>query len=180
MKTNKRPGRVSKDKKIKDGFNQSKIYETDPATKRLLLLEKRRLYRQAYRKAKREKTLGMSGENIPESTNCQLLDDMRWVYKEVGGRRRLEKFIKDNPKAFELMVKELMKLESQIVLGELKKGEALDGGPQNFFVVLKGLEDEQRFPITRGDEGPVVDMRSVAKILSPDGSTYEEPKKKNE
>lgn len=76
MKTNKRPGRVSKDAEVKNGFNQSKIYETDPATERILLLEKRRLYRQAYRKAKREKALGMSGENIPESTNCQLLDDV--------------------------------------------------------------------------------------------------------
>lgn len=180
MKTNKRPGRVSKDAEVKNGFNQSKIYETDPATKRLLLLEKRRLYRQAYRKAKKEKAFGMSGENIPESTSCQLLDDMRWVYKEVGGRRRLEKFIRENPKAFELMVKELMKLESQIMLGELKKGEALDGGPQNFFVVLKGLEDEKRYPINMGGEGPAVDMRSVAKILSPDGSTYEEQKKEGE
>jgi hypothetical protein len=169
MKTNKRPGRVLKDAEIKNGFNQSKIYETDPDTERLLLLEKRRLYRQAYRKAKK------AGENIPKST--QLLDDMRWVYRQVGGRRRLEKFIKENPKAFELMVKELMKLESQIKQGELKKGDTTGDEPQSVLVVLKGLGDERRYPVNSGGEGPAIDMRPV---LSPDGSNYEESKKEDE
>ena len=161
-----------------DGFNQKKVYdETDPDANRLLLLEKRRLYRQAYRKAKKDKAKGITPDDDPQDLEgYQLLQDMLWVYRQMGGRRKLEEFVKGNPKAYELLVKELMKLESQLKQAELRKYDRPnDTNSQNVFVILKGLGDDIRYPVETGDESPLADMRSVAGILTPDGGEYEEP-----
>jgi predicted RNase H-like nuclease (RuvC/YqgF family) len=73
----------------------------------------------------------------------QMLEDMRYVYRNAGGRAKLMKLMKADDKQFVFMVKELMKIEATLLATKIKtKGEGgkTDGA---VFVVLKGLNDEK-------------------------------------
>jgi hypothetical protein len=185
MENKKRPGRSPKDAVILNGFNQTKIYEADPATKREMLLEKRRLYRKAYRKAKKEdsgvkeKALGVDVEEDDakdtddEKSAYQMLQDMRWVYRTLKGRDKLKALVKGDDKQFVFMVKELMRIETALLSAKIRAKETPgDGGNRTVFVVLKGLEEEKPMMKLLSDSKDV-DMQQVARAIKPDGSEYE-------
>jgi len=164
----RKPGRKPKDSTITDGFNQEP--KLTAAQKRQLALQKKLIAEAKKKKrAESEDPDDLIDDDSSESA-YQMLMDMRYVYKKVGGRKKLEKFIKKNDKAYELMVKELMKIESSMKQAAIKKSDGPGGdGKQNVFVVLKGLEEEQRaVTIVQAVDGQSqIDMHSMSAILKP-------------
>lgn len=189
-----RPGRKPKDKKITDKVNPRKKY----SLKELRELQKQKSLLDMVRakanedknrekaisattegggeEDKKKKGRGKRPKNLEGNFNYKMLSDMRWVYLQLGGKEELKKFVKGDPKAYELMVKEMMKMESALMAAKVRK-EALNDGivSGNVFVVLKGLEDAERVNrIIPGANGEgTIDMRSIGSVLSPDGSVYE-------
>lgn len=177
----KRPGRKAKDAVLSEGFNSEK---------KLTLMEKRQIAQQKKlladaKKKKREKELleklakkqaaekekqldDADGEG-PDGLSYQMLQDMRWVYQRMGGRKALKDFVKKNDKAYELMVKELMKIESAMKQAEIRKTDPGTSSNQNVFVVLKGLEDENRTMgvVTATDGQRQIDLKSLGPVLRP-------------
>jgi hypothetical protein len=74
-----------------------------------------------------------------------MLQDMRWVYKNVRGRDKLKKLVKSDDRQFVTLVKELMKIETALLTAKLRQEATIKAQPvtenNQFFVVLKGLED---------------------------------------
>jgi len=174
----RKPGRKAKDVSITDGFNPEK--KLTPQEKRAIKQQKE-LLAAARKKVKEMKAQKSGSDDDPddddgknpssENDAYQMLEDMRWVYRRVGGREKLRKFIKKNDKAFELMVKELMKIESAMKQAQIKKDGGGPGGSgnQSVFVVLKGLEEEQKvMMVVPGADGQSqIDIRSMASVLKP-------------
>lgn len=110
------------------------------------------------------------GSSGPDSL-YQMLEDMRDVYKRLGGKKRLLKFVRENDKAYELMVKELMKIESAMKQAEIKKSEPPGSpGSGNVFVVLKGLEADvqtTKVVVPAIDGKTSIDMSSMSGIMNP-------------
>lgn len=179
MPFKRKPGPPAKDASITEGFNENK---------KLTAKEKREIKRQrdmvlaAKRKAKELEALKklksevggqatrVSAADDDVQSAYQMLEDMRWVYQKVGGRKALQKFIKENSKAYELMVKELMKIESAMKQTEIKQSGGMGGsGSQNVFVVLKGLESEEKqLTVVNASNGQgQIDLRSMSNILKP-------------
>lgn len=172
----KRPGRKAKDAMFTEGFNPNK--ELTPMEKRQLARQKKIL--SDARKKKREQDLleklkdkqdDSADDPLDDSAESDygMLQDMRWVYQRMGGRKALKNFIRKNDKAYELMVKELMKIESAMKQAEIRKTDAGGGGNQNVFVVLKGLEEEQRVMsvVTAADGQGQIDLKSMNSVLKP-------------
>lgn len=103
----------------------------------------------------------------------QMLQDMRWVYRGVGGRSKLKAMVADDDKQFVFMVKELMKIESALMSARVKKEETSGGlNQRNFFVILKGLDDDRRIlDSTQVDK--TVDMKQISRAINPDEDSYE-------
>ena len=98
----------------------------------------------------------------------QMLQDMRWVYRNVQGRRKLKELVSGDDKQFVFMVKELMKIEASLMAARIRKNEEpKQSGQQNFFVVLKGLEDEKKY-LNVGKMDKTVDMKQIQKAINPD------------
>lgn len=75
----------------------------------------------------------------------QMLGDMREAYRRGGGKAKLAEFALSDDKTFVFLVKELMKLESALLAAKIRKeapNTASAGNQQNFFVVIKGLEQD--------------------------------------
>jgi hypothetical protein len=71
----------------------------------------------------------------------QMLQDMRWVYRNVRGRKKLKDMVDADDKQFLFMVKELMKIETSLLSAKIRtKEDNTVGGQQTVFVVLKGLD----------------------------------------
>ena len=117
-------------------------------------------------------------ENIDgddEKSAHRMLADMRWVYRKVHGRRKLKELVESDDKQFVSMVKELMKIESALMTANIRKdGDVAVGGgtgQQNFFVVLKGLEDDTKMVSAVLDK--TVDMKQITRAMNPDENSYE-------
>jgi hypothetical protein len=173
-----KPGVKVKGSKIMDGFNEKKIYEMTPEEKLEQKRRRERISKRNYRakkKAKEERAArmaqGLPEEDRPEDdykSAYQMLQDMRWVYKNVNGRKRLKDLVEDDDKQFVSMVKELMKIESALLAARARKNEDVGGqGQQNVFVILKGLEDEQKY-LPAGESDKTVDMRQVERATNPE------------
>jgi hypothetical protein len=134
MQTKKRRGRVPKDSEIQNNFNPDKIYNMDQETKRQLILEKRKLYRREYRAKQKSKSIST------QDASWSMLEDMRYIYKKLGGRKKLEDFMRVNDKSFSLLLKELIKTEIAVALAQLKEKD--DTPEQPVVVIFKGLEDK--------------------------------------
>ena len=105
-----------------------------------------------------------------EQSAYQMLQDMRYVYRKVKGRKKLAALIAADDKQFVFMVKELMKIEAQLMSAKIRAKEDLNGSAQQtVFVVLKGLEDGPKvLDIGSGD----IDHRQISAALTPEGSEY--------
>lgn len=121
-----------------------------------------------------------SGSDDDEKSAYQMLQHLRYAYKNSRnsegkkGRQRLMSLMEADSE-FKFFVKELMKIEAALLAAKLRKGEDESGnrvGNQNFFVVLKGLEDEKKY-LTAGVEDKTVDMKQIARAMNPDEHSYE-------
>lgn len=132
--------------------------------------ERRELAKEAAEAAAKE---GKEAVQEDEQSAYQMLLDMRYVYKKVDGRKKLKTLIASDDKQFVFMVKELMKIEAQLMSAKIRAKEDLNGGAQQtVFVVLKGLEGMPKMlDVTPEDD---VDHRQIAAALTPEGSEYAE------
>ena len=97
-------------------------------------------YEEKIAEAKRK--AGLSDDEDPEiSLTSKMLSDMRWVYSQVDGRKKLLDMVKGDDKQFAFMIKELIRFETAEAERKAGKSAGEGGG---FFVVIKGLEDENR------------------------------------
>jgi hypothetical protein len=125
-----------------------------------------------------------------EKSAHKMLADLRYAYaRSVGptgkkGKARLVELL-ENDSEFKFAVKELVKVDTALLAAKIRNKEDEQGmkvGQQNFFVVLKGLDD-----------GPVkslgcvvdktVDMKQIARALNPDENSYvaeDEDRSRNE
>jgi len=208
MVEKKREGGQPKDKVLMDGFNTKKRNNLSASLLRKAKLEKARqdnekrkqerdlqaleekvaLARQAMGKKPKEKPdIPEPDDNSPANPEedvksaYQMLQDMRWVYKNVKGRQRLKELCADD-KQFLFMVKELMKIEAGLMSAKIKRNEDGEGGGQTtVFVVMKGLVDEPIKSPTKtidivDESSETVDFKQIEHMLNPEAPPYEEPK----
>jgi len=155
-------GGVAKDQEIVDGFNPEKTIAPTRGDIKAGLAQVA------------EDEGGKRKFDIDEDddrSSAQMLKDMRWVYRNVKGRSKLKLLVEDDDKQFVFMVKELMKIEASILAAKIRKeGVGAEGGVnQNFFVVLKGLEEDKAI-LEQVDK--TVDMKQIARAMNPDGTEF--------
>jgi hypothetical protein len=120
-------------------------------------------------------------EKEDEKSAHQMLQDLRYAYRtSVGvdgkkGKMRLKQLM-ENDADFKFAVKELLKIEASLLAAKIRKdggdGETKGIGQQNFFVVLKGLEDGPKMLEAALDK--TVDLKQVSRAINPDqGEVYE-------
>jgi hypothetical protein len=119
--------------------------------------------------------------NVEEkSLATVMLNDMRWVYKQINGRKRLKDMVDTDDKQFAFLVKELIKFE----VAEAEKGRGIGGeGGQGMaaFVVIRGLNDEITLGAMMGDQKNVISNQRIAiTMTNPDGSDVEKVERKDE
>lgn len=136
-------------------------------------LERQELEREAAEPAEQEEDEAATEKpkkDKDEQSAYQMLQDMRYVYRKVKGRRKLAELIDSDDKQFVFMVKELMKIEAQLMSAKIRAKEDLSGGQQTVYVVLKGLEDgPQVIDVVQNEE---IDQRQITAALTPDGGEY--------
>jgi hypothetical protein len=173
-------GRKSKDAEISDNFNTEKKIVPSAKDKLAALAEKRRLAREAGltraqdiahygEEPKPVEATPLAGDDEDSRSAYKMLQDMRWVYKDLKGREKLRELVESDDRQFVFMVKELMKIEAALLAAKIRKTgeEEGKGVNQNFFVVLKGLESDKKIlEMTDKD----VDMKQISRALNPDGS----------
>jgi len=182
-------GRKQKDAIILDGFNFDKLLgmkkgELKEAGKQAR--KEKKLAKRAQEAAKKEALVetpaetpskeelekfvaGLEGED-DEKSAYQMLQDMRWVYRKVAGRKKLHNLMKEDDKQFLFMVKELMKIEAQLLSAQIRSKEDPQGQQQQtVFVVLKGLEEP---PVVVAGDG-AIDLKQVSAALTPEGKEYD-------
>ena len=186
-------GRTPKDVKITEGFNLIKKGDFRLPKKVRLQLGKEDKERKEARirleeKAKELRELneinvideeGVKLDKDDEKSASKMLQDLRYAYRNaVGpdgkkGRNRLLALLESDAE-FKFAVRELVKVDTAIVTAKLRKNEGPEGGvgQQNFFVVLKGLEEEKKF-LTAGTEDKTVDMKQIQRAMNPDENSYE-------
>ncbi len=116
-----------------------------------------------------------------EKAAHKMVQDLRYAYRNaVGptgkrGRSRLMEIFESDTE-FKLGVKALLKIESDLMAAKIRKdssGESQGGvANQNFFVVLKGLEDGPK--MIEGKTDSTVDIKQIQRAMNPDmGEVYE-------
>jgi hypothetical protein len=194
-----KPGTVPKDKLISDNFNRRKpkvsakalakakrqalmLHKLDKAEKTKEELHKGKIKEVL---ASAEKALGVPGEELvtsgkdkDEISASQMLDHLRYAYINSKGpdgskgRKRLVRLMEADAE-FKFFIKELTKIETSLLAARIRKNENEDGtkiGQQNFFVVLKGLEDT---PVIKGnDPNSALDMMQIESALNPNAQRY--------
>lgn len=115
----------------------------------------------------------------------QMLQDMRWVYRNVSGRKKLKTMMADD-KQFQFLVKELMKIETSLMAAKVRaQGQrGGDGNSNGFFVILKGLEDDKaviaQLAKQRG-ESKTIDLAQIDHAMNPEATfEFEEERKVEE
>lgn len=160
------------DKKLLDESLRAMAKKGMEATEEEQEAERQELEREAAKEAL-EKETGAAGSQEDEPSAYQMLQDMRYVYRKVKGRTKLAALIASDDKQFVFMVKELMKIESQLMSAKIRAKEDLSGtAQQTVFVVLKGLEDDPRIlDVTPANEEDI-DQKQISAALTPEGSEY--------
>jgi hypothetical protein len=126
-----------------------------------------------------------SQENVPEDPQedeksaHKMLLDLRYAYRNSKGsdgkkgRQRLVSLMESDPE-FKFAVKELLKIESALLAARIRNKENEDGtkiGQQNFFVVLKGLDDERKYLA----DDKTVDLKQIKHVMNPTAESKYEP-----
>jgi hypothetical protein len=190
-------GRKSKDALIADEFNLHKKGGLSKAEQRAVRMQKAQddllKRKQAQELLDIKKKLGKVEDRLegvsPEEPEKEepseakdeddaksaykMLQDMRWVYRNVSGRRKLKELVEGDDKQFVFMVKELMRIEAALLSAKIRKtGEEGDGKVnQNFFVVLKGLEEDKKvLDLVSKD----IDLKQISRATNPDGTEMTE------
>jgi hypothetical protein len=131
------------------------------------LAEKIRHYNEKIEEAKRKAGLD-AGDDEPEiSLSTKMLSDMRWVYSQVDGRQKLLDMVKDDNKQFAFMIKELIRFETAVAEKQAGNQGAGGGG---FFVVIKGLEDENRLKSAMAGADNEISNQRIAITIDQDNS----------
>lgn len=106
------------------------------------------------------------GEEPEISLTSKMLQDMRWVYSQVDGRQKLLSMVKGDDKQFAFMIKELIRFETAEAERRAGKSASEGGG---FFVVIKGLEDENRLQSAMaGHKNEISNHRIAITIAQPE------------
>jgi len=172
MKGVKRGGHKPKGAVVAEGFNEKKKgvpstreiekelqAKVDEIEKKVALKEKR----PGKNSGKKSKTVEAPLEDDKQSA-YRMLSDMRAVWKEAGGVKKLLKLLKKDDKLMVTMLKELMKHETSLLAAEIRSKETNPAnGPQVTFVILKGLQTEDEVIKTSG----IIDMEQVADAINP-------------
>lgn len=191
--TTKLGGRPYKDEEITDNFNRDKIQK--PLTmkqKRQINMQKARNAK-ALKLGRKidsrdlsnpieespapepKEPQGKDKEKDDVKLAYQMLQDLRHAYRYAPGpngkkgRSRLLELMKSDAE-FKSMVKELVKVETSLVAASIRKtgdGPTPGVGTQNFFVVLKGLEEEKTI-LPCGEEDKTVDLKQIRNAIDPD------------
>lgn len=181
--TSKLGGRPTKDAPISDGFNPAKRLgkqdimafrrERDAALRK----EREGLAAKAREKAKRDDESPEDVKDLDDEASAyQMLQDLRYGYRNSvgpGGKKGKQRLVElmESDAEFKFVVKELMKIESALMAAKARKNEEPGGsGQQNFFVILKGLEDEKKFLPVRDK---TVDMAQITNAINPEETRYE-------
>lgn len=205
----RRGGRSAKDQQISDNFNWDKkgtlkkdfVLARKAAPQKegkggvlskymALSVEEKKQIIARTRKTRKIRKEGLSNGNksgkkkgedyLKIGSIYQMLWDMWYVYKKLGGRKKLLSLMRDD-KQLLFMVKEMLKIESAMKQAELRGGDGGEGGNQpSFFVVLKGLESE--IPILEnvaGKDDRVIDMVQVTRAINPDENSPEPEQDEN-
>jgi len=144
-----KPGQKSKSAVLEDGFNRQK--KITPTKKDITA---------------GKKLVNDLDKDTGESA-YEMLETMRWIFKKVKGRKKLLELVKKDNKQFVAMIRELMKIETSLLSAKIR-AEGGEAGPNNnFFVVLKGLEDEIK------TEDSALDMKQIGRVMNPDGTEAE-------
>ncbi len=117
-----------------------------------------------------------------EKSAHKMLLDLRYAYRNSrgpGGKKGKLRLVElmENDGDFKFAVKELLRIEAALLAAKIRKeggdGEGKGPGQQNFFVVLKGLEDGPKMlEAAKGDA--MVDMKQVQRAINPEqGEVYE-------
>lgn len=171
---------------IEDNFNEEK--KNAMGAREL----KKRLARIAKEVAKKQEILEEGGKNsgkkskkterevqketvdleVDAASAYKMLMDMRAVYKDVGGKKKLLNLIKDDDKLLMVMVKELMKIEASLMSTEIRSKETTNN--QNAtFVILKGLYDDGAAVVQKVEGVDIAQIQDVLNPLSEPKETYE-------
>ncbi len=131
-------------------------------------------YEEKIAEAKRKAGLA-DGEEPELSISSKMLSDMRWVYSQVDGRKKLLDMVKGDDKQFAFMIKELIRFETAEAERKAGKSGSEGGG---FFVVIKGLEDENRLKAAQaGMTNEISNQRIAITIANPEAGTNAIPEK---
>jgi len=114
----------------------------------------------------------LTQEQKDERASRQLLDDMRYAYRNAKGKggkkgraRMLELFETDAD--FKFAVKEMLKLESSMQSARIKRDPVGGGGGRvTTFVILKGLQTEDEVMGT-GVQSKTLDLQQIANAYNP-------------
>jgi len=188
--TSKLGGRPTKDAPISDAFNPvKKLARQDIAAfrrERDAALRKEReeeALKSRAKAAKDDEALESEKDLDDEKSAYQMLQDLRYGYRNSvgpGGKKGKQRLVElmESDTEFKFVVKELMKIESALMSAKARKNEEPGGvGQQNFFVILKGLEDEKKF---LGTVDKTVDMKQISQAINPEENSYEPEEEVNQ
>lgn len=96
-------------------------------------------------------------DDADQSFESRVLKDLLWAYEQVDGRKTLLRLIQDDDKQFAFLLKELIRFET--MKEEKKKG---GGNGQGFFVVIRGLADEQALKSMMGEDANTITTDRIA------------------
>lgn len=113
-----------------------------------------------------------SEEEKPDDVKSayEMLQDMRWVYKNLKGKTKLRDLCKADDKQFLFMIKELMKIESSLKQAEIRKEGTGSGDGRAVFVILKGLDAQK--VVVRENSIDSIDMEQLKRVLDPNDISY--------
>jgi hypothetical protein len=143
----KKPGVKGKSKEIDDNFNKKKLdasKEDELEARRQALLD------------------GTAEPDVAGDPDFQMLADMRFVYRKIGGRQKLLELVEGSDKEFAKLCKDLLSLETALMTAKMRKPEDPAKG-NTVFVILKGLEAESVEMKTV--EG--LDMKQITDAIDP-------------
>jgi hypothetical protein len=164
----------------KKAAREERIKQEKEYKAKLLAEDKLKQLNEKADQVKRELAEKLGKEDVQAELNPEeksiasvMLNDMRWVYRQINGRSRLKEMVETDDKQFAFLVKELIKFE----VAEAEKGRGIGGeGGQGMaaFVVIRGLNDEITLGAMLGDQKNVISNQRIAiTMTNPDGSEAE-------